>query len=137
MINIESFQKCSKCGMMLPATEFYKTKRGNTVSTCKSCYTKNIDDFDPITIIPLCKEFHIPYIKEEWALLVENQLNKLGKEQYKSVFGKYLAKMKLLGWFYFDYNDSPRLNKDFHFSPELEEYLKTLGYRKTEDKYMW
>ena len=137
MINIEEFKKCSKCGKMLPAVEFYKTKRGGRVSTCRSCYTKNINDFDPTTIISLCKEFHIPYIEEEWASLVEHQLNKFGKEQYISIFGKYLNKMELLGYFYWGYNDSPRLNKDFHFSPELEEYLKTLGYRKTEDKYMW
>jgi hypothetical protein len=65
---------------------------------CKQCCVKNIDLNDIKTILPLFKEFNIPYIKKEWE--------KIYARYPCNPIPRYLALMKLCGYYCFSYEDS-------------------------------
>ena len=55
----------------------------------------HIDNWKPETYLPILKEVDVPYIPDEWNKL----LAKYGKDRSKvtgmTIFGRYLAKMRL------------------------------------------
>lgn len=75
---------------------------------CKECRCRGCSDDKPWTYFQTMKYFDIPYIESEWLLLMERQIKKTiaNKENYKSIFGKYLSTMKLRGYRDFSFSDS-------------------------------
>lgn len=71
---------------------------------CKQCCLKDIDSDDIKTILPLFEEFNVPYIKEEWERIHKRYPD-------NSSISRYLALMKLRGFYEFQYEDSDRLNE--------------------------
>ena len=87
---------CSKCRRTLDEKNFYQYKDGTKCELCKACLTMHINNFEPDTFLWLLEKFDVPYIEHEWNILRDRAY---AKDPYKmtgmSVFGKYLAKMKL------------------------------------------
>jgi hypothetical protein len=92
---------------------FYTYKTGEKTELCKKCLTAHIDNFDPSTFLWLLEKMDVPYIEEEWNVLRDRAF---AKDPYKmdgtSVFGKYLAKMKLKQWKDYNWADTERLKAE-------------------------
>lgn len=90
---------CQKCGKLMKDTEFYQYRDGGKTELCKKCLTMHIDNFNPDTFLWALEKMDVPYVEGEWNSLRDKAY---ARDPYKmngmSVFGKYLAKMRLMKW---------------------------------------
>ena len=98
---------CQKCGKTMNSSNFFTYKNGEKTEMCKKCLTMHVDNYDESTYLWLMEKMDIPYIPEEWIVLRDKAF---AKDPYKmngmSVFGKYLAKMRLIQWKNYGWADS-------------------------------
>jgi hypothetical protein len=120
---------CAICGKEILPKEAYTFKDG-TVDNChKKCRTTGCYDNQPWTYFPLMKLFNIPYIEDQWLWTVRYQIRRaLRTGEYKSAFGKYLAKMKLFHWKRCGWEDSPHLNSSSNLSENKKIRLFLLDF---------
>ncbi len=58
------------------------------------------------------KEFNIPYIEEVWLRkMIANFKIAINTHSYRSIFGRYLATMKLASYRSFEFKDSQKCNR--------------------------
>ena len=92
---------------------FYTYRNGEKTELCKKCLTMHIDNFDPSTFLWLCEKLDVPYIEAEWNVLRDRAYAKdPTKMNGMSVFGKYIAKMKLKQWKQYTWADTERLAEE-------------------------
>lgn len=96
---------CEVCKEEKSVDDFLKFKDKTIKPVCKDCLYSNLNDEDINTILPLMEEFDIPYIKNAWQRLLNNK-----KPNVSSIFGKYLALMKLCTYRGYTYKDTDMLN---------------------------
>lgn len=107
-------KKCSCCNRLLPLHLFWKhksdpplwhdhSKKEYHYHKCKDCCLKEIDINNIDTILPLFKEFNVPYLESEW--------NRTKTKFPQNPIPRYLALMRLCGYYNFEFNDSDKLNK--------------------------
>ena len=113
---------CCKCRKTMDEKNFYTYRDGSKCELCKACLTMHVNNFDPSTFLWLLEKFDVPYIESEWNILRDRAY---AKDPYKmtgmSVFGKYLAKMKLKQWNRYTWADTEQLKI------EAEEKAKLYG----------
>lgn len=101
---------CQKCNKLMDEKNFYTYKNGEKTELCKKCLTMHMDAFDCSTFLWALEKMDVPYIEEEWNTLRDKAF---AKNPYKvsgaSIFGKYLAKMKLKQWSEYCWADTERL----------------------------
>ena len=101
---------CEKCHKTMNENQFYTYKDGRKTEMCKKCLTMHIDNFNPETYLWLLEKMDVPYIEAEWNVLRDRAY---AKDPFKmngmSVFGKYLAKMKLKQWSQYSWADTEKL----------------------------
>ena len=123
---------CDKCGKQMDDNNFYTYKNGDKTELCKSCLTMHIDNFDENTFLWLLEKMDVPYIPGEWNTLRDKAY---AKDPYKmngmSVFGKYLAKMRLKQWKQYGWADTEMLQekhcqKIMQDREDREEYEQSL-----------
>ncbi|MBO7212875.1 MAG: hypothetical protein J6V44_17985 [Methanobrevibacter sp.] len=123
---------CDKCGKQMDDKNFYTYKNGDKTELCKSCLTMHIDNFDESTFLWLLEKMDVPYIPGEWNTLRDKAY---AKDPYKmngmSVFGKYLAKMRLKQWKQYGWEDTEMLQekhcqKIMQDREDREEYEQSL-----------
>ena len=123
---------CDKCGKQMDDKNFYTYKNGDKTELCKSCLTMHIDNFDESTFLWLLEKMDVPYIPGEWNTLRDKAY---AKDPYKmngmSVFGKYLAKMRLKQWKQYGWADTEMLQekhcqKIMQDREDREEYEQSL-----------
>ncbi len=123
---------CDKCGKQMDDKNFYTYKNGDKTELCKSCLTMHIDNFDEGTFLWLLEKMDVPYIPSEWNVLRDKAY---AKDPYKmngmSVFGKYLAKMRLKQWKQYGWADTEMLQekhcqKIMQDREDREEYEQSL-----------
>ena len=104
---------CPKCKIKKSKISFFSFKDGKRDWLCKNCRLKDTDDSKPWTFYELFQLFDIPYIEYEWLILMERRIKKVISErkEYQSIFGQYLAKMKLMSWKSYTFKESAWLNK--------------------------
>ena len=128
---------CSFCKKEMQPGEYFILKNNKPDNLCKECRCQGCSDDKPWTYFQIMRYFDIPYIESEWLHLMEKQIKKTisNNEKYKSIFGKYFAKMKLYGYKPFGFSDSPKFNNNFKenkfkrkifLSDEISEYLNVL-----------
>lgn len=104
---------CEKCGKTMDETKFYTYRDGRKTELCKNCLTMHINNFEPDTYLWLLEKIDIPYIPEEWNVLLERAYAKdPTKLTGMTVFGKYLAKMRLKQFKDYGWADSARLQEE-------------------------
>ena len=90
--------------------KFYTYKDGSKCELCKACLTMHVNNFDTSTFLWLLEKFNVPYIEAEWNVLRDRAY---AKDPHKmngmSVFGRYLAKMKLKQFSSYTWADTDRL----------------------------
>lgn len=109
---------CKKCGKTMNDSEFYTSKNvekyppDGKMDICKKCLTMHVDNWDPETYKWILQEIDVPYIKEEWDVLLE----KYGKDPKKvtglTIIGRYLSKMKLKQWSQYSWIDTEALEEE-------------------------
>ena len=103
---------CRECGQTLPETDFWEVRIGpkehKKFDKCKKCCLKSINIYDYKSIIPLLEELNFPYIQEELAKIYQLCWDK--DPSCQSTISRYLAKMKLMSFRCFTFEDSERLN---------------------------
>lgn len=109
---------CKKCGKTMNDSEFYTSKNvekyppDGKMDICKKCLTMHVDNWDPETYKWILQEIDVPYIKEEWDVLLE----KYGKDPKKvtglTIIGRYLSKMKLKQWSQYSWVDTEALEEE-------------------------
>ena len=124
---------CAKCGKMQKDVQFYTYRNGDKTEMCKKCLTLHVDAFNPDTFLWLLEKLDVPYIEEEWNTLRDKAYQKdPTKVNSTSVFGKYLAKMKLVQWNKYHWADTERIKKE---KEEIREnYLKEHGIEEVDKK---
>ena len=104
---------CPKCKKIYEETNYYRYKNNTRCfDMCKKCLTENIDNFNPNTFLWLLKKFNIPFVEGEWNI-IRDYICKKRPESIKdgrSVFGRYLERMKLKGWRGYSWKDTALLN---------------------------
>ena len=100
-------------------------------------------DDKPWTFFSIMQIFNIPYIEEVWLYKMKSQIKiAINTHQYKSIFGKYLATMKLKGYQNFEFKDSYLLNmpenfiknkpiRKFLLDPDIpQEYFEIFNFKE-------
>ena len=101
---------CEKCHKTMNDKQFYQYRDGTKTEMCKKCLTMHIDNFNPDTFLWLLEKLDVPYIPAEWNVLRDRAYAKDPlKMNGMSVFGKYLAKMKLNQWNKYSWKDTDSL----------------------------
>lgn len=125
---------CKKCGRAMDDTNFYTSKNlekypnGGKLNDCKKCITMHINNWEPTTFLWILKEIDVPYVEEEWNVLLEKYSQEgMKKVTGMSILGRYLSKMKLKQW------------KDYHWehTQQLREEIDARkGIVKSQDEYL-
>ena len=101
---------CLKCNKTMVEDQFYTYRDGRKTELCKKCLTLHIDNFDESTYLWLLQKMDVPYVPEEWNILRDRAFAKdPTKMNGMSVFGKYLAKMKLKQWKDYGWEDTEKI----------------------------
>ena len=102
---------CKICGKEIFPGQAYSFKDGTLDHYHKECRIMNCSDDKPWTYFPIMKEFNIPYIEDVWfQQMITNFKIAINTHSYKSIFGKYLSKMKLPSYRPFEFKDSQECN---------------------------
>jgi hypothetical protein len=126
-------QFCPKCRKTLKQkTNFYLHRNGGYDELCKRCLTMHIDAWDPDTFLWLLERFDYPYMKGEWDIIRDRAY---AKDPIKfnpgSIFGKYLAKMRINQNKSLRWADTERLQQEYN---SRVEGLNT-SFSVTQDQY--
>lgn len=90
---------CEKCARTKRSVLFYKKRDGTYPKFCKDCLTMHIDNYNPDTFLWILQEMDVPFVPEEWNVILNKILEKDPKKlTSSSVIGRYLAKMRLNQW---------------------------------------
>ena len=109
---------CPKCNKTMDAdTKFYQKRNGEKTDLCKECLTMHIDNFNPDTYVWILKELDFPYVPEEWDV-IRNRAFETARQKGKelngmSVFGKYLAKMRIKQFLGKGWADSEKIQEEY------------------------
>ena len=131
---------CEKCRKKMAPVNFYTYKDGRKTELCKKCLTMHIDNFNPDTYLWLLEKMDVPYIPAEWNILRDRAYVKdPNKMNGMSVFGKYLAKMKLVQFKKYTWEDTEKLkveaeNREREQEAEREKIEKQLKIELEEGK---
>lgn len=99
---------------------YFKDRNNNDYTK----YTKaeirdKVDPFKPETFIPILKDMDYPYFENEWGDTLSKSYKGVGGT--KTVFGRYIEKMRLNDYKYFTFEDS-------QYHKKLQEFsLKAYG----------
>ena len=135
---------CDFCKKEMQPGDYFTLKNNKPDNLCKECRCRGCSDDKPWTYFQIMRYFDVPYIESVWLYLMEKQIKKTvsNNKKYKSIFGKYFAKMKLYGYKPYGFSDSPRFNDDFKknkfkrkifLSDEISEYLNVLIDEEEKD----
>lgn len=110
MVNMKLQFTCECCKETLLEDYFpsaYQLPSGNGknyLHICKDCVQKKINNFNPVTYLPLLKNLNVPFIADEWNRLI----NRYGFSG--SIFPRYLSRMSLRGFRGYTWDDTGFLN---------------------------
>lgn len=122
---------CEKCGRVMQASEFYKTKRidkyeSGYYNECKKCATMHVNIFRPETVLHLFEELDYPFIEEKWMQVVEKYAD---KESATAVVGRYISAMHMVQYKDYRWSDSDAINEKYR----KEKIQKMVAKNYTEE----
>ena len=129
---IKGMLKCRCCGLMLKEGDFYlKADNKTRVDRCKKCFTKDVKNNNPKTIIPLLKELDRPWIEGEWNDTITRRRARFPEdcEGGQGVFGKYKVNIQKALYKDFRFEDSDKATEVYNsiehnvnvFTPPTEQ----------------
>ena len=126
---------CKKCTTTKRETEFYGSNNTEKypegkIDLCKDCATMRIDNWEPETYLWLLEECDVPYVPKEWHKLLASYANNPDKLTGKTIFGRYLSKMKLKQYKDYRWKDNDFLQQ--LEDAQIEQTMKRQGYGAAE-----
>lgn len=131
-IAVGKIHTCKKCGRAMDESNFYTSKNlekypnNGKMDQCKKCITMHINNWEPSTYLWILKEVDVPYVEEEWNVLLERYCKDPKKVTGMTVLGRYLSKMKLKQWKDYSWEDSQEMREDID---------KRKGIQKSQEDY--
>lgn len=132
----EKLYYCDTCKRTMKADQFYsshnleKYPNDGKLNRCKKCLTMHVDNFNPDTFLWILQEVDVPYIPDEWNVL----LAKYGKDKSKltgmTVLGRYLSKMKLKQYKDYRWKDNDFIQE--MTNAKIENAMKKQGFSAAE-----
>lgn len=126
MVETDNLLVCKKCLKAMDPVNFYVSNNtelyppDGKMDICKKCLTMHVNNFESSTFLHILEKADVPYIPEEWEIL----LNKYGRDKKKltgtTILGRYLAKMHLRQFCDYRWADTERLMEE---SRKREEIL--------------
>lgn len=124
---VKGTKHCKKCNKTMDEGNFYISKNtekyapDGRMDICKKCLTMHVNSWEPTTFIGILKEIDVPYIENEWNVL----LDKYGKDPTKvtgvTILGRYLSKMKLKQFAHLNWADTEQLAKDEEKKKKIQQ----------------
>lgn len=109
---------CDKCHRTMSADNFYRSnnleKYGDNdgyMHVCKKCMTMHVDNWKPETFLPLLQELDVPWIPDEWNILLQRYGQNRSRVTGTTILGRYLSKMKLNQWNNYRWKDTDWLQE--------------------------
>ena len=136
IIDTKKDKYCPKCQRTMRVHQnFYSSPRLDRypegyMNSCKKCFTMHIDMDDPATVMPLLEEMNLPYIPREWNNLVSKYRDN-AKTTVTAIFGRYVAKMKLVQYRDYTYDDT----ESFFEEAKYKELNKQVNSMAEKQKY--
>lgn len=111
---------------------FYKDKNNNIFPYLKTDICNKINVFKPCTFFPIFQELDIPFIEDQWLLIIKRNIEKGIKEKDLALktFGKYLSWCKLFDIKNNGFKDSNRFFTDWLSGDDYKNfhYIYTPDY---------
>ncbi len=127
---------CEKCGRTMSGDQFYsslnleKYPNDGKLPVCKKCLTMHVNNWDPETFLPILEEIDVPWVPEEWNVLLrkygQNRLEVTGT----TILGRYISKMRLKQYKDYRWKDTEYLQELANH--RIEETMKRQGYSAAE-----
>ena len=124
---------CQKCHKTMDEIQFYTYRDGTKTELCKKCLTLHIDNFDESTYLWLLEKMDVPYVPQEWQVLLDKAVAKDPKKiNGMSVFGKYLSKMRLKQWKDYTWADTERIQEEIRLksAPTTDQLMLDEIYKQ-------
>lgn len=127
---------CEKCGRTLEATDFYtsnnleKYPNEGKLRQCRRCITMHVDPYDPDTFLWLIKEVDVPWVPNSWNEVILREQQKGNDITGLSIFGRYMAKMRLKQFLKYRWKDTEALQQATN--AKIQETMERQGYDQTE-----
>ena len=104
---------CDKCHRTMSSDNFYKSnnleKYGDNdgyLHVCKKCLTMHVDNWNPDSFKPILMDIDVPWIPDEWNLLLQKYGKNRSNVTGTTILGRYLSKMKLKQYKDFRWKDT-------------------------------
>lgn len=136
MADINKTYYCKTCGRTMDGDQFYSSNRldrypdDGKLPECKKCITRHVDNWNPRTYLWILEEIDVPYIEDQWNILLE----RYGKDRTKitgmTILGRYLSKMKLNQYNIYHWEDTEKLKAKAE--AEKRDVMARQGYSGEE-----
>ena len=121
-------------------TWFYKYKDDTILPYYKEDIWKVVNVFKPNTFLPILKELDMPFIENQWLILIKTALIKrVDGNLAKNVLGKYISWCKLKGNKWMTFEDSDRRffgGYDYNYFHYLPLVQFGISYSKEDNNYV-
>lgn len=107
-----------------------KYPNGGRMTQCKKCLTMHVDNWNPDTYLWILQEIDVPYVQDEWNIILQKYGRDPSKVTGMTILGRYLSKMKLKQWKDYRWKDSEFLAE--LQKSKIEQAMKQQGYEAAE-----
>lgn len=128
---------CDKCHRTMSSDNFYKSnnleKYGDNdgyLHVCKKCLTMHVDNWNPDSFKPILMDIDVPWIPDEWNLLLQKYGKNRSNVTGTTILGRYLSKMKLKQYKDFRWKDTDFIQEIS--DTKMRESLKRQGFDAAE-----
>ena len=128
---------CDKCHRTMDADNFYRSnnlekygENNGYLHVCKKCLTMHVDNWKPETFLPLLQELDVPWIPDEWNILLQRYGQNRSRVTGTTILGRYLSKMKLNQWKDYRWKDTEWLQQ--MAETRLRQSLERQGFSAAE-----
>lgn len=127
---------CKTCGRTMDGDQFYTSNRldrypnDGKMPECKKCITRHVNNWEPKTYLWILEEINVPYIEDEWYVLLERYGKDRSKLTGMTILGRYLSKMKLNQYNKYTWEDTEKIKAEME--AQKRDVMARQGYTGEE-----
>lgn len=130
--DVPALHYCERCEKTMASTEFYRSRNtekytdAGLLNQCKKCITAHVDNWNPETYLWILQEIDVPYIPDQWNMILQKYVSENKKITKLSILGRYLSKMQLAQHNKYHWKDTQMLQE--MADKKVEETMLRQGY---------